>query len=89
MALRGLRYFHVSLIDEAAVIEKILTHLGLWPAHALSSPRCAMLRLFGGPGLRRARASTGSTRPKANLPSGSGELEIPPARRIAGRVVWV
>ncbi len=28
----------IAFIDQAAVIEKILTHLGLWPAHAHSPP---------------------------------------------------
>ena len=28
----------IALIDQAAVIEKILTHLGLWPAHAHGPP---------------------------------------------------
>jgi len=28
----------IAFIDQAAVIEKILTHLGLWPAPAHSSP---------------------------------------------------
>jgi hypothetical protein len=28
----------IAVIDQAAVIEKILTHLGLWPARAHSPP---------------------------------------------------
>jgi len=28
----------IAFIDQAAVIEKILTHLGLWPANAHSPP---------------------------------------------------
>ena len=28
----------IAIIDQAAVIEKILTHLGLWPAQAHSPP---------------------------------------------------
>jgi hypothetical protein len=28
----------ITFIDQAAVIEKILTHLEQWPAHAYGSP---------------------------------------------------
>jgi hypothetical protein len=38
LAWPGLRAFKVLLIEQPEVIEKILTHLGLWPAQAHSPP---------------------------------------------------
>jgi hypothetical protein len=31
----------IAFIEQAGVIEKILTHLGLWPAHAYGRPEAA------------------------------------------------
>jgi hypothetical protein len=36
----------IAFIDQAAVIETILTHLGLWPAHAQGPPKAAAYPLL-------------------------------------------